>query len=615
MPKAVAWKSLKHAQGPATRVPEMVKSMCASESATERLASYYELRELLVAPNKWFTAAAAAVALLLDAAGKAKDARLPLALVADILGADSLRAWLEPARAKIAPAAKPAHEKALERRDQLLGWLSSRDLGLRRAAPAVLAMLPGMTECLPSLRKLAAADGDELVRASALLALARLDEEESTIAAALDAPAAVVRGAASLSWLRRDDARHFKQARAGIEGWLSMGEDLAWFVRPPHFQVLPNPETPVTALAAVARQRNKGAIHELVELTLDIGTSGRGSVEIQAAKLLLELGGLAAYDPSEHPVALADELDAEQRAMAKKLAATSLLPAGNYGLPASGDSRRRWIGVLPSGALERTVKIDMAGTTPRNLMEKRRLEALTKAGAMPFWRAFVAAHLASLRGRPFPPQLDALLDGLDRWQAIVEIGAGTYWFRFVMEEEDIDRELERLPQSAELLERAAALADDLAARYVAALRAGTPIVPELPAFALLLLPLVRAGRALEPRWDVLLPLGPERHAREIVAALSAERLAAAMTAQIEAFPEPATIELFLEIADLVPSRAVVDTLMTLLKRLATQSPELKREVAPLEKRVAEAFKDLARGAGPRSSAAPARAPGRRKAGK
>src|SRR5262245_7345109 len=222
--KAVAWKTLKHAKGPATRVPAQVKALVGGKDAQERSTAFWALWDTLVGDAAWFETSAPAVALLLDSLDKAGDQRASgLLLVAEILGGDALRGWLAPPDAPAAADERAARDEAVRRKAALLAALEQGDDDARAAAAMAVAMLPELAaDSVPALVARAADHAaGPLARAGALLALGRVDignpGAEAAIAAgrAEDAPD-VVRGAAGMAWLRQDAKHAFAEARDEI---------------------------------------------------------------------------------------------------------------------------------------------------------------------------------------------------------------------------------------------------------------------------------------------------------------------------------------------------------------------------------------------------------------
>ena len=82
------FRSLVHAQGPATRVPTQLKKLTAT-TPEAREAAFYQLREALVAPGEWFTASGPAAELLAQQAASAKVGRdVTLRLLGEMAAGD-----------------------------------------------------------------------------------------------------------------------------------------------------------------------------------------------------------------------------------------------------------------------------------------------------------------------------------------------------------------------------------------------------------------------------------------------------------------------------------------------------------------------------------------------
>lgn len=526
MTKAIDWKKLKHAHGPATRVPAQVEQLVGKDS-DRREDAFATLEDTLVARGRWFEASGPALALLLDAVPAAPEPDLLLVLSADLLGADHVRAWLAPCGEALPAEAVEVHDVALQRRQALLGWLRGESPSARAGAAVALAMLPQLRgEALPLLKQQAVEEGDAAARASALIALGRLGEGDEEAARIVDeargAGHPLVRGAAAVAWLRLDAGRSFAEAGEGLAAWLEWKPAEPWT---PGQAVLPwfgglavtwykmkQPlEAAPSALAALARER--GAIGDLVGAAVRLAGGALSGVAMRRlSAMVLDLGGFLRLEKDY--VALPEELSAEQRSIAEGLARTSLVPIAGLGLPACGAPRRRWIGLAPPGPLERRVEVEIAG-------ERK---------VLPVWRAWQELNLSEEDevgeeggGGPIPRPLDARLTGHDRWQAIVEVDAESYGFGCYMEPDEVERQLAAVPQDEELLRRAVEVADDLAERFAAGAREGIRMAPSPSMSAMLLLPIVRSGKRIEQRWEPLIHVGDEPHAREIFQALAPER--------------------------------------------------------------------------------------------
>lgn len=561
---AIDWKTLTHAQGPANRVPTRLKQL-VGKVEDKRVDAFDTLRDMLVGAGGWFPASAPAVAWLLDAVKKAPEPDLVLTLAAEILGGDHLRAWLAPADEPIADDARPSLEAALERRATILDALASADPRARASATTVVATLPALAdEARPRLRELAARDAEAVVRASALLALGRLDAGDAAeIAASQGADHPLVRGAAAVARLRLDAALPFDATSDEIIDWLRWvppdhggsepqlpwfgGLAVAWYKMNQPLDPAPQ------ALAALARARHE--VDALIDLCLTIGRrEAMGAEARRLGQLVLDLADLGAIGRDE--VALFDDLPPRAQATARGLAETTLLPLAGHGLPACGAPRRRWAGIAPRGPLDAEITVDGA--------------------PLPLWRAF-----RELRRRgpvsvmnPLPAPLDEHLRGRDRFQALAELSTQSYAVGCQLPLEVGDAELAALPNDDAIVALAAQIASDLAGRYAAAERDEAPVQPDGDKNAFVLGPLLRAGRPLEPRWDALVVLDREPAARRLLEALPPERREARFRAhfarKLPPFAARQTIEAALPLLDLAPTRATIDAVLAAIEAYRAQ---------------------------------------------
>ena len=379
-------------------------------------------------------------------------------------------------------------------------------------------MLPALgAKGVARVKERATEDEDDVVRASAILALACLggDDAESRaiVRRATEVGEGVVRGAGAMALLRMDSAQRMEDVVSGLEAWLGhRATILPWFggrfVREVSQQRLL--KGPAQGLVALARSR--GEVRELEALALRLGMkTENGAVARAVGQILLELGGFTRFRPNDKYVpfvALVEELTPAERAIAKTLSTTLLLPKAGMGLPAAGSCRKTWIGVNPASALDKVVQYKTAAGTKKN----------------PLWRAWHDLEADGQYGDPLPDAIDGRLDGFDRWHALVEFGSSSHGGGArEMTPEELERELARLPTDSSFLGRVAEVADDLAARFAAAEREGARMVPTLMSSGLLFLPLVRAKRPVEARWDPLVRLSDEPPAREVLEALPEDR--------------------------------------------------------------------------------------------
>ena len=143
------WKQLKHAQGPATRVPAQLKKLIGTAEAREE--AFYQLREALVAPGEWFSASGPAAELLAKQAASGKPGQdLSLRLLGEMAAGDhnwfvsvsapELRraALLSAETLRVASLALPT----------AVSMLAHSEPALRAAAVFFLGLVPGGADSL-----------------------------------------------------------------------------------------------------------------------------------------------------------------------------------------------------------------------------------------------------------------------------------------------------------------------------------------------------------------------------------------------------------------------------------------------------------------------------------
>jgi hypothetical protein len=431
-----------------------------------------------------------------------------LVALADIMGADHARGWLAPL-AEQSPADVTA--AALAHRKLLTDALASKDASVRAAALPVHALLPALGS-LATIRELASSDPDPIARASALLALARLGEVDaesrSIFEQAAKSDVGLIRGAATIALLRIDRKRTLGDSAEGIEAWLSASERLPWFGGLRTIEGLQFLPPPAYGLARLAQNRKDA----LLDFVLQLGRrTQNGNVIECGGQIVLQAGGFLRFEEANKYlpfVALPDELSSDEKKLASALAETPLLPNAGYGLPAAGACRKRWIGAAPPSALEKTVNFEMK----------------KKKQKQPFWRAWRMLDDNNIYGEPIPPPIEGQVSGLDRWRAIIDFGVRAYGHRVIrLDAESVEGELARVAKEPRLFEAIAEAADDLAARLEVADRANGSDDLTFGASCLLMLPLVRAKKKIEPRWDRLIFVDDEPLARELLLALPEER--------------------------------------------------------------------------------------------
>ncbi|MBN2492959.1 MAG: hypothetical protein JXR96_00105 [Deltaproteobacteria bacterium] len=566
----IDWKALDHAQGSARGVPSQVEKL-ARGGGQKRADAFFSLHGSLVGQNAWFGASAPAAAALLEALSGAKEPDLILVLVADIIGADHTRAWLSPKAGPLAAQAELARAAALARKDELVGLLEAKKPVVRAAVPILLSLLPELAQqTLPLLMRAAVEDRSDAVKASAMLGLARLGEPGSRAEALLEAQrrseSRLVSGAASLGLLRLVPGRPFADEAPGIQRWLGwqaprlwVDELLPWFGG--HMSAWHQPlPAPARALVELARHRDRTeALLDLVLAAAETHTDGVFSS--QAGKIVLELSELGARDADS--VALVGELSAQERQIAEKLARTCLLPQGGHGLPAAGRPRRRWLGLEPPGPLDENVELELDG--------ERKVLPVWYA-----WRACQRMQLFADDGDPLPVPIKDSLQGLDRYEAIADLNSGSYRSACRIDLERIEQEIAALAGEQGLVERMERLADEAGARLGAALREGARPTFDKTLGALILLPLIRAGRPLKAEWEQLIAFDEAPQVREILEALPAERREARISSYLAWDAGPATsyqIEHVLYVLDLAPSERIARALLQKIEKIAKKLPD------------------------------------------
>ena len=473
-----------------------VVSDLLGDDEQKRLVALHGLRDDVVGDGSWDAQAGPIVEALLAGLKKAAEPRLVLVLVADVVGADHMRAWLQ------GPGScdSKVQSALTQHRGDLVDLLGSDDATVRAAATVPLAM-DASADALKALLE-HVGDDDEVVRASALLAVAGFEDEagHAALSGALDDDSALVAGAAAVARLRQDPSFGFADAADALRGWLAYQpvdepRALPWFRSwrsHPWFRGLWFVDSTPRALVRIARHRGDAAVEALTDFAFQLADGLEdGAVETQLAKIALELGGFTPAPGTAPPdIDVVESLTEQQRAMAERLAGSWLLPKGEFQLPAAGATRRRWAGLSPPASLETIVEVE--------------------GEPMPAFKA-----LSTLGW----PALD-LLEPVDRWQALVEYTAKSYPPKKPsMAPAFVDQELERAAKIEGLQARVAEVADDLAARFAAAERTNNPIPPSFPMSTLLLLPSARMGGTVEERWERLIYVGKEPQARELLTKL------------------------------------------------------------------------------------------------
>jgi hypothetical protein len=557
------------------------KSEPAAQSAAADLYAAY------VGDGRWPKGAAHATSALLATLAKSARTSWVLVTIADIVGADHVRGWL--ASAKEDASAKDVRRALDATIDAPWRAATSKDPNDRASALVVLAMLSDVSsaDCAKVIA-IAEKDSDDVVRASAILALARLgevhDRARAVVRAALDDPSATVHGAAAIATLRLDPTQSIDALARGIEAWLAQPAPPDWFghfwadagtrrTRMPWFGgvrmamvgwncQLATP--PAHALIALARHQKRE--DAMLRCALVIARrSTEPAVTHCVGRIVLGLGGFARFAERNRAtpfVALPGELTKQERALAELLGDTMLLPLGGFGLPAAGATRKRWLGLLPSSGSEKIVKYKTNGRAVSN----------------PVWRAWLDLEATRTFGDPFPPPIDAALEGFDRWHAFVDNTSRSYGGPWSDAEIDVvESELARTRFDTSKLSLIADVANDLAARFEAAEREGIVQPPTFAMSSLLLLPFVRTKQPIAPRWERLVSLEDNDVTREILGAIPPARREALLFSRLPRDDGHDSVIAVTRLIDVAPSKRILDALATHLA-----NPDMRRRLADFD---------------------------------
>lgn len=487
---AVNWKKLEHNGGAAVDVPKWVEHLVAGG---EPHKYWSELDEAFDASGNWFSASAAALALLLTQAPKAKKPEWVLRAAADILGADQSRAWLY-------PAVNVPEEVAAVLAEHLGGItkaLTRKDAFIRSAAGFVLGAVPQPQLELATEALLAglASESEPAVLASMLLALARSSttDVQRVLEKHTKHDVALVRGAAALGLIKAFPAVAITDVAQPLSDWLKYeltpvsGEraELLWFSRyqPPGGTF----QCPIwrsgAALGMVLEAR--GAVDKRTGDLIGLaGANSDGLVRRGVSDALLVAYGFHEYRPEW--ALPAEDLSEVQRGLAKALVETNILPAAGYGLSAMGVVRERWLGLSSPAGLE----------APGKAANSKKTQPLYVA-----WRQWLESEDAWKN--EIPPQL-AGLEGVERWQAAVEYAVGAYLAGGKSyQQELVEREIASACADPKLKAAAPAVLEECA-RVLREIRLQRrPAKVSGSTSALMLVPALRAGLPWQSSWGEL----------------------------------------------------------------------------------------------------------------
>ncbi|WP_437288311.1 HEAT repeat domain-containing protein [Sorangium sp. So ce406] len=524
--KDVNWKKVRHAHGPATRVPAQVEAL-ATGGENARFEAQEALRDTCVQPGAWFEVSAPLVALLIEAAarGTAQTAIL-LRLLADVIAGEhvaALSAGLPAPANDLAAATRRAAQDGVE---AVTPHLDAADPAVRAAAALALAFIPG-DAALAALQRRLGSEPEPPVRAGMALALACLARQGAGRAEAIEASlqgeaSPLVRLTAALGAMLAG-----RPAGAGLAGVLEegLGADVDVETFPWAGGKL---EALVPALARGARAGEELVREALLAAVGSAGATGAG----RAAVALLGVAGFTERW-GEKDVALPEELSGPQRAIAQALAQRDGLKGLGWGVPPSARDRRRWLGVSPPGPLEKALEVP-------------------GVGSVPLWYGW--RKITQPEGDWPPALVWGALSPVERLDVIVECWLGGYricehanrWFY----------EQYLGPAVAEAGERAVpwakAKADEIAALYA---RGSEPErkgdAPPYEVQVVVFDPLLNANVELDPRWDDVLPLFDEVYSR-----LPAERSEPLVLKALSRDPEDSrdALQWGIEILPQIPAR-------------------------------------------------------------
>lgn len=460
--------------GPADDVPELLELLLSDDEGSVEEAFDGIFERFVARDASSPSAAPHMVTALLDLLGEVAHPGPVLLLVAEIIGADHLRQWV-----REEPPSSESSEVALSRQTAWLPFLA-RDVAAVRACATVLASTVRALAAVEPLRTLALHDPDPIVRASAILALAPFESVDSREAweRACASGQPVLIGASALAALRADPSRELAREADGIEAWLSWDAprwspektEFPWFECAwASTYTLPRPhDGPARVVAELARSRD--ATQELSTLLASRATAAApGPFTRRAGALIADLGGLMARwvhsdTPKVEPFA---SFSAAEQATIHGLLATPLLPSATRDMPAAGLPRRRWADMTPD---------------------------------------------------PSAPDL------LERWASAVQTFSGAYGgmapaFRLPAEAVELAHAVSTVVDAQRMIP----VLDDVAQRFTQSEGEGLAPRRSSSLTVVALLPLVRAGVALSPRWDVLVAPSLDAPAMEVFASLEPSR--------------------------------------------------------------------------------------------
>lgn len=523
----VNWKKLRHAHGPATRIPTQVEALVTG-SEYARFEAHEALRDTCVRPGAWFDASPPLVALLIETAARGTEhTPILLQLLADVIAGEHVAALSAGLPTPANDVAAAARQAALDRAERVTPHLGAAEPAVRAAAALALAFIP-CNAVVTALQERLASEPDAPVRAGIALALAclarqgvgRLEENDALLRGEASPLVRLVAILGAMLAGRPPGADLVSALEEGLDANIE-SQAFPWA----------NGKLGVLIPALV---RGAPTCQQVVrEALLAVVVSARPAGAERAAVALLGIGGFTERW-SETDIALPGELSEPQREIAQALAQRDGLKGLGWGVPPSARDRRRWLGTSPPGPLEKAV--DVPGL-----------------GSVPLWYAW---RRLTQPGADWPPALIwSALSPVERLDVIVECWLGAYricehanrWFY----EQYLDPALEEAGERA--VPWAKAKADEVAALY--ARPGGEPErkgdSPPWEVQIVIFDPLIKANIELDPRWDDILPLFDEVYKR-----LPKERLERQVLRALSRDPEDSrdAVQWGLEILPEIPTR-------------------------------------------------------------
>lgn len=605
------WRTLRHAQGTATKVPKWIEALSGDEAEE----AVDELRSALVAPGQWFSASPPTIAALMQVG-------TPVAwrLATECLSSDPLQALAGKVdlASQADPHFKECQAQAAAHGDLLRAALESKDAEVASSAAGLASFLPDL-DLDGALERLLRSKRTQAEVASALLALSLRAKLRSkplppSVAryAATEPSRTIYHGAATLlhqlpepaaqsslfqalstsagqpSWMGADAFSVVAACAAGrsAEDHKALAHSLANALRdaPQATRVEP---TRVEA-TRVEPTRVEGAREE------GAGVEGPAlSVEARKGGPLLALAwaGVAVdlqirQSEPRYELLSADGLSPDQREVVSAMSTRHGLNLVGSGIPHGLVERRRWLGLDEASPLEQ--------------------ELTYEGDDIPVWRAWRAIKRDQKSAQQIPEVLAERFSKEDQLRMLVEVGLDAYGLYYAGKPYPDAAAYDALLAEVDLNVAATwarALADDLGPMVRDGLEDHTCMARPEPYHALLLV-LTRAGVAFEPEWDSLVShIGG--HAEELHLALPAERreqlvysrlvadeqagnrpMRSLVSLAVRLSPSYRVIKIVLEMAEHHRQRYAAGRIRTemeshieQIRALASSSPEIERALA------------------------------------